>query len=63
MTEYYHTLLEKGGRLLKDGEVVQETDYQILGHKAEAFPSGEPLHEESTTDLATARTALSKEVL
>lgn len=33
MTEYYHTLLEKGGRLLNDGEVVQETDYQILGHK------------------------------
>lgn len=33
MTEYYHTLLEKGGRLLKDGEVVRETDYQILGHK------------------------------
>lgn len=33
MTEYYHTLLEKGGRLLKDGEVVHETDYQILGHK------------------------------
>ena len=31
MTEYYHTLLEKGGRLLEDGEVVQETDYQILG--------------------------------
>ena len=33
MTEYYHTLLENGGRLLKDGEVVHETDYQILGHK------------------------------
>lgn len=33
MTEYYHTLLEKGGRILRDGEVVQETDYQILGHK------------------------------
>ena len=33
MAEYYHTLLENGGRLLKDGEVVHETDYQILGHK------------------------------
>lgn len=33
MTEYYHTLLEKGGRVLDYGEVVQETDYQILGHK------------------------------
>jgi hypothetical protein len=33
MTEYYHTLLEKGGRHLKDGEIVRETDYQILGHR------------------------------
>ena len=32
-TEYYHTLIEKGGRHLKDGEIVQETDYQILGFK------------------------------
>lgn len=33
MPEYYHTLIEKGGRVLGYGEVVQATDYQILGHK------------------------------
>ncbi len=26
MTEYYHTLLEKGGRLLKDGEAFFDED-------------------------------------
>lgn len=34
MTEYYHTLMGKGGRVLRSyGDVVLETDYQILGHK------------------------------
>lgn len=34
MTEYYHTLIEQGGRVLRVyDDVVLETDYQILGHK------------------------------
>ena len=34
MTEYYHTLMEKGGRVLRSYvDVVQATDFQILGHK------------------------------
>ena len=34
MTEYYHThCWKRVATFSKTGEVVQETDYQILGHK------------------------------
>lgn len=33
MTEYYHTLLEKGGYVIGYGHTILATDYQVLGHK------------------------------
>ena len=32
-TEYYHTLIEKGGKVIGYGNVITENDWQILGHE------------------------------
>jgi hypothetical protein len=33
MTEYYHTLVERGGKVVGYGEIIRATDWQVLGHK------------------------------
>ena len=32
-TEYYHTLIEKGGKVLGYGNVITENDWQIMGNE------------------------------
>jgi uncharacterized small protein (DUF1192 family) len=32
-TEYYHTLIEKGGKVIGYGNVITENDWQIIGHE------------------------------